>query len=71
VGIAHSSFIYYGSILQFEKPFLVTADKPYCLFEMVRSVLVPASHHLQAFHLGETYYAGISGEPALNLLTSG
>jgi len=71
VGIAHSHFIYYGSILQFEKPFLGTTDKSSCLFEMVPSVVVRANHHLQAFHLGEAYYAGISGEPDLNLLTSG
>jgi hypothetical protein len=71
VGIAYSLFIYYGSILQFEKSLLVTADKPYRLFEMVRSFLARASNHLQAFHLGKTYDAGSSGEPALNLLTSG
>jgi hypothetical protein len=71
MGITYSLFIYYGSILQSEKPFLVTSDKPYRLFEMVRSVLVRASHHLQAFHLGKTYDAGSSGEPALNLLTCG
>ena len=69
MGIPYDLFVHCGSILQSEKPFLVTGSESCSLFEVVRFMLAHKSYCLQVFLLGETDDARISRRIQVTLLT--